>query len=240
MGVREVLHTYWNGSESVVEGFAHPDTLRILCGACHSWGVIKLYSFQTNAQAFTTTAAGRCPQCEKIIQFVMVYNSLKTSSRQLTPHVIYATELSDDFLQVEGMCENAGDKLSKLYLDSVSSYNSGRYSEASNLCRKAMEGTLKVALEGKLTDPKKHYSLHDLIEKATQQLDLAEPLKRIALWAKQTGNLNSHYDPDDEPNRQTIRDQLLAARQLATFLIDLPATAKKLESADSDDREALN
>ena len=55
----------------------------------------------------------------------------------------------------------------------------------------------------------------DLIEKATQQLDLAEPLKRIALWAKQTGNLNSHYDPDDEPNRQTIRDQLLAARQLA-------------------------
>lgn len=71
--------------------------------------------------------------------------------------------------------------------------------------------------------------LYKLIETATQQTDLAAPLRSLSHAIRSGGNLGAHFDMEREPDEAVARQIVELLSYLISYLYVLPARIQQLE-----------
>ena len=93
--------------------------------------------------------------------------------------------------------------------------------------RRALEGTFNFLLP----EDKRNGPLYRLIETATQQTDLAAPLKALSHAIRSGGNLGAHFEMEREPDEAVARQIVELLSYLISYLYVLPARIAQLEDA---------
>tara|TARA_R110002051_G_scaffold50724_1_gene97858 strand:+ start:582 stop:1037 length:456 start_codon:yes stop_codon:yes gene_type:complete len=119
------------------------------------------------------------------------------------------------------------ERLRAAIASTTESFNLKNYVAAMNGGRRAMEGVFKLLPNA----TKKKRSLPDLINDASADPSLSEPLKRLAHGIREGGNLGAHFDEEVEPDEYTARHMLELLEYLVTYFYVLPKRVSDLENA---------
>lgn len=229
--MKEIGENHWGPNQNDGTGLLYPDNLQFKCSECDVWASFQIQDCVGNPSAAIRSAYSVCPACRQRVQLVLIYE-MKIAPEKRRPKKIMAIGVSENHVDIPRFSESMNSRVSDAIESAFRSHNAGRYAEASNGARRALEGLLKTALSdsGNNVGDLKAKRLPQLIELAVQQLDFSKPLKQLSTLVKDGGNLGSHFDFDGDPDQEMTRSQLFLVKYLAEYLYELPVRIGDLEA----------
>ncbi|WP_146036546.1 DUF4145 domain-containing protein [Pseudotabrizicola formosa] len=154
--------------------------------------------------------------------------------------LLLSTGVSEKYIMPHEGSSAIDERINKLLSEAVQSFNAGRYGESSNQIRRALEGSLKKSLHGKaLSDGDQQKTLHALINLAVQHVDFSDPLKKLAILAKDIGNMGSHFNDDGDPSPELVREQIEATKYIVSYLFELPNSISEMQALIDDNKRPV-
>lgn len=228
----EIGKKNWGATQNDGSGLLYPSDIQFRCGGCDVWAYFPLQDCQGNPSAAIRSAFSICPACKQKVQLILIYELGRVNESRL-PIKIEALNASENHIEMPEFSESLDVRVAETAQNAVRAHNAGRYSEASNGARRALEGLLKTSLiaHGNSVGDLRGMSLHQLISAATQQLDFSSPIRKLANVVRVGGNSGSHFDFDSDPDANITRKQLFLIKYLIDYLHELPKQIGELEDA---------
>lgn len=204
-----------------------PKSVRAQCTYCGDWCAFILSGTQFNVHSRIATARSVCAGCDGKPTFVFVYDDSKNALASKKPSSIVMFPANDKTYSSPENNTAIPDAVWRSMEATVNAYNSRNYSAAMTTGRRTLEGVFKYMV----AEEHQRLNLVKLIAKASETVDLTEPLTRLSNAIREGGNLGAHFDMEKEPDDLMARQLVELLSYLIEYLYVLPSQIEALEKA---------
>ena len=219
--------------ESAVRGWGatghvrYPGAISSVCPHCGERGVFTLSSQSDDKPRRAVASSGRCPSCTELIHVWSVRGAEDPRGPDANPEAIYMYPAVPHHFTSKADLTDIPEPLLRAFLSTIDAFNSRNYSATAVCCRRTLEGIFKYLVD----ETKRGAPLGKLIEAATADVDLAEPLKTLSHAIRTGGNLGAHFDIEREPDEVIAREMVELLDYLISYLYVLPKAIRRLEES---------
>jgi hypothetical protein len=143
------------------------------------------------------------------------------------PVAVYMYPPAGNYYPTPEFASDFPEALRRSFVSTIDAFNSKNYAATAVCGRRTLEGIFKYLV----SQEKRNTNLAKLIELATDEVDLAAPLKILSHAIRDGGNLGAHFDMEKEPTEPLARQMVQLLDYLISYLYVLPKEIKKLEQS---------
>lgn len=199
-----------------------PKALNAVCPHCRTKVTFSLGGYSQPGPLNSISATGRCPECIKPVG-VWALNPDCGSTTKLAQVFLHPDPTN--YIPHPADIGALPDPLRRAFLATIDAFNAGNYAATAVSGRRTLEGIFKVILSRDAG----RKSLNELIKLASQEIDLAAPLTKLAHAVRDGGNLGAHFDMENEPDEQVAKQIVELVDYLISYLYVLPRRIEALE-----------
>ncbi len=122
---------------------------------------------------------------------------------------------------------NIPEALQNAFVSTIDAYNSRNYAATAVCARRTLEGIFKYLV----SEDQRNAPLARLIERVTEDMDLAAPLTSLSHAIRDGGNLGAHFDMEKEPDQVLAKHMVELLDYLISYLYVLPNEIQNLEES---------
>ena len=202
-----------------------PNQISSACPHCGIWCLFQMLNTEVNKSSRIGSSRATCPSCKNSLTFVYLYpNVIQQSSLPSCILLVPAPKLKrPEAFQAESVPEN----VAKAFENTLRTYLSRNFTATTVMGRRTLEGVFLSVIP----ERERRLNLHQMIEAAAEEVDFAEPLKKLAHAIRAGGNLGAHFDPSAEPDELMAQQMVELLDYLISYLFVWPARIKELEKA---------
>jgi hypothetical protein len=119
------------------------------------------------------------------------------------------------------------EQLQRALASTIDAFNARNYTATAVSGRRTLEGIFKYLV----LPENANVVLAQLIERAKDKVDFAEPITNLAHAIRSGGNLGAHFDSEKEPDQAIARHMVELLEYLISYLYVLPRKIKQLKEA---------
>lgn len=209
---------------SISDKILKPAAVSAVCPHCNTMAIFSLRKYSDAGPQNSVSGLGNCPSCKGEVGFWTLNPS---GGSTFDTAEIYMSPPPKNYFPNPSELNEIPLPLKKALLSTIDCYNAGIYTAATVSGRRTLEGIFKYLLP----EEKRNMPLYKLIEAATTEKDLSEPLKTLAHAIRAGGNIGAHFDMEHEPDENVARQIVELLSYLVSYLYVLPAKISQLEGS---------
>ncbi|UWQ95014.1 DUF4145 domain-containing protein [Rhodobacteraceae bacterium M385] len=221
----------WVGGTTNTRGASVPNALKITCPMCGTISTFGCSGLRDIGGKECCSTTSQCPACGERVFFFGFMPVVDEAPREL--EIIVFTERSS-VLAIKNYKSAVDERIVRSYEAAIHAFNSKNYSASLVMAGRTLEGVFKLLL-GSGSENK---TLGSLVDKASQEIGLEGPLKKLAKLIKDGRNLGAHFDLETEPNKDIAQPVLELTEYLIEYYFVLPsrilAAEEELESKSAE------
>ena len=204
-----------------------PLSVSTICPCCGEKVVFSLDNHVDDSARRTTAATASCPSCNKAVQFWAIREGKAPTTSEKNPVAVYMYPPAKAHYPIPELSPDIPDPLKRAIVSTIEAFNARNYAATAVCGRRTLEGIFKYLV----SEEKRKTNLAKLIELATDEIDLAAPLRTLSHAIRDGGNLGAHFDTEKEPTEPLARQMVELLDYLISYLYVLPKEIKKLEQS---------
>ena len=202
-----------------------PTALSSACPFCGERVIFTLTNAVDDLQRCAVAANGSCPSCGKVVFFWALRTQQVTTTPSENPREVYMYPAAERLYSLPAFLGDLPEPLCRAFLTTVDALNSRNYAATAVCARRTLEGIFKY----QLAMDQQNAPLAKLIERTTETVDLAKPLRALSHAIRDGGNLGAHFDIEKEPDEHIALQMVELLDYLISYLYVLPQEIGKLE-----------
>lgn len=212
-----------------------PHSVDTICPFCGRLVTFALNAWLDARHVGARYMKSRCPGCGKSSNFLWVEGSNVQEDPLSDERALYVWPTPKLIRAPIDGIESAAkfpERLKREYVSSVNTFNVRQWPAAAVLCRRVLEGLSKTLLPEELHK----LPLAQQLQALPSHVDLKDPILKLADGIRKGGNIGAHFDPEREPDQETIEMMLDLLDYIIEYLFILPGRIDKLHGKLASDK----